>query len=203
MIYEYEINGVCLRTGDLVCTTDWGAPVLPGEFWRFIGKLIPADVNHIAVYVGPAGRCVEAGARGRVITYTVENGSWDSARMRPERGEMQDAFYGAVYPLEGRGLSEKEETKIRENVACYCLAQSELGKPYNLNFYNSKTEEMFYCSHLAYMAYLKNGINLYADREAHSYRETERIIFPHELWNRSVNRKCPGLTGEAVHQVPE
>ncbi len=71
MIYSYEMNGLKLQTGDLICTTDGGGENIEGQFWRLIGKLIPGDVDHIVVYVGPGGRCVEAGAKGKVITFEV------------------------------------------------------------------------------------------------------------------------------------
>jgi hypothetical protein len=31
MIHEYEINNVKLRTGDILCTHDGGAPILAGD----------------------------------------------------------------------------------------------------------------------------------------------------------------------------
>jgi hypothetical protein len=46
MIYSFEINGLAVKTEDLFCTVDGGDPVVPGEFWRLIGKLIPGDVDH-------------------------------------------------------------------------------------------------------------------------------------------------------------
>lgn len=67
MVYKYTINGLKLRTGDLICTTDGGGELFVGEFWRLVGKLIPGDVDHIVIYIGPGGRCVESGATGRVI----------------------------------------------------------------------------------------------------------------------------------------
>ena len=65
MIYDYEINGVPVRTGDLICTTDGNDSPISGQFWFLIGMLIPGDVDHIVVYTGPQGRCVEAGAGRR------------------------------------------------------------------------------------------------------------------------------------------
>jgi hypothetical protein len=77
MIYSYEINGLLVKTGDLICTTDGGDSIIAGQFWRLIGKLIPGDVDHIVIYVGPEGRCVEAGAKGCVITFEAKNHKWD------------------------------------------------------------------------------------------------------------------------------
>jgi len=187
MIYQYSISGLPVQTGDVICTTDGGAPILEGQFWRFIGNLIPGDVDHVAIYVGPDGRCLEAGPKG-VITYNVMNKSWDSLKMQVQRGPIVDSFYGVAYPVEGKGHSESEKADIRENVAKYCLAQS--GKPYNLNFLNSKTEDAFYCSQLAYLAYLKNGINLNTDLGVPHVPGTHSIIFPQEIWSGCVKKKA-------------
>jgi uncharacterized protein YycO len=187
MIYEYMINGLPVKTGDIICTHYGGAPILEGEFWRFIGNLIPGDVDHVAIYVGPEGRCVEAGPKG-VIMYDVMNKSWDSLKMQDQRGPIVDSFYGVAYPVEGKGRSESEKADIRENVAQYCLAQS--GKSYNLNFMNSKTEDTFYCSQLAYMAYLKQGINVNTNLGIPHIPGTNSIIFPQEIWSGCVNKKA-------------
>jgi len=64
MIYTYEIEGLAVQTGDIICTMNGKPDILPGEFWRFVGRLVPGDVDHVAIYVGPNGRCVEAGTRG-------------------------------------------------------------------------------------------------------------------------------------------
>ncbi len=187
MIYEYEINNVKLKTGDLICTHDGGVPVLEGQFWRFVGSLIPGEVDHVAVYLGPEGRCIEAGPLG-VKLYEVKNNTWDSVNMRDQRGPMVDTFYGVASPVEGRGLSENKKIKVRESVAKYCLAQA--GKPYNLNFLNSKTTKAFYCSQLVYLAYLKNGIDLNTDTGAPHVPGTHTIIFPQELWSGCVHKRA-------------
>ena len=79
MIHTYTINGIPLETGDVICTMNGKPNILPGEFWCLVGRLVPGDVDHVAVYIGPDGRCVEAGTKG-VISYKVPHGSWDSAR---------------------------------------------------------------------------------------------------------------------------
>jgi hypothetical protein len=190
MIHEYEINGLLARTGDIICTRDEGPRILGGQFWRYIGHLIPGDVDHVAVYVGPGGRCVEAGARGRVITFSVIGHTWDHLIMREQRGEMADALYGIACPVEGRGLSESEKAKVRENVAGYCLAQAAAEKPYNLDFFKADTEDAFYCSQLAYMAYLMNGIDLNTGLGIPHIPQTSNIIFPQDIWNGCVHAKC-------------
>ena len=188
MIHEYSINNIPVLTGDIVCTTDGGAPILEGQFWRFVGKLIPGDVDHVAVYVGPEGKCVEAGPTG-VITFEVADRTWNSLNMREQRGPVVDTFYGIAYPAEKDGLSKNERKEIREHVADYCLHQAKARKPYNLNFLNSQTEHSFYCSQLVYMAYLRNGINLNTDIGIPDFPGSHSIIFPQELWSGCVNKR--------------
>ena len=73
MIYTYTINGIPVQTGDIICTMNGKPNVLPGEFWRLVGRLVPGDVDHIAMYLGPDGRCVEAGALG-VSLFEIHDG---------------------------------------------------------------------------------------------------------------------------------
>lgn len=185
MIHTYTINGVPLETGDIICTMNGKPDILPGEFWRLVGRLVPGDVDHVAVYVGPKGRCVEAGARG-VITYEVTHDRWDSARLIAQRGLIFDEFYGVAYPLAGQELSEADETLIREHVAEYCLAQA--GKSYNLNFLDPDREDVFYCSQLIYKAYLPFGINLNTGLAIETLPGTNQIIYPQEIWDGCVHR---------------
>lgn len=181
MIHNCNIDGLRVRTGDLICTADGNRQLGPGQFWLLIGKLIPGEVDHIVIYVGPGGRCVEAGAKGRVISFAVPGGAWDGEAMLAERW-LLDELVGIVDPLAGRNLPEQEETRIRTGVAAYCLAQAEAGKPYNLNFLDPDTEEAFYCSQLAYKAYLPYGIDLNTSREVASIPGTGKIVFPQEIW---------------------
>ncbi|NWG35722.1 MAG: hypothetical protein HXY42_14925 [Chloroflexi bacterium] len=189
MIYTYQIEGLTLQTGDIICTMNGKPDILPGEFWRLVGRLVPGDVDHVAMYVGPAGRCVEAGARG-VIKFTVFDGQWDTERMARRRGLLFDTFYGIVSPLDGIELSESEEHRMRQTVAAYALAQ--VGKPYNLNFLNAETEEAFYCSQLAYKAYQQVGINLNTGLAMEQLPGTNAIIYPQEIWAGFSHRKADG-----------
>lgn len=75
MIHFCEINAIPLKTGDVICTMNGKPEILPGEFWRLIGMLVPGDVDHVALYLGPAGRCIEAGALG-VVTFEIRDGLW-------------------------------------------------------------------------------------------------------------------------------
>ena len=187
MIYTYQIEGIALQTGDIICTMNGKPDILPGEFWRLIGRLVPGDVDHVAIYLGPAGRCIEAGARG-VNTFEVPNGCWNTERMALQRGLLFDTFYGIASPLDGMQLSEDEDFDIRSRVAEYCLAQA--GKPYNLNFLNSETEEKFYCSQLAYKAYQQVGIDLNTGLVIEHFPGTNSIIYPQELWNGFPHREA-------------
>jgi hypothetical protein len=180
MIYTYQIEGIALQTGDIICTMNGKPDILPGEFWRLIGRLVPGDVDHVAIYLGPDGRCVEAGALG-VITFDVPRGHWNTERMALQRGLLFDSFYGVASPLDGLEITEEEDAEMRERIATYCLAQ--VGKPYNLNFLNADTEETFYCSQLAYKAYEQIGINLNTGLAIEQLPGTNAIIYPQEIWS--------------------
>jgi hypothetical protein len=186
MIYTFEINGVPLQTGDLICTTDGGRAILAGEFWRLLGKLVPGDVDHIAVYVGPGGRCVESGLGG--VHFFDATDPWDAEAMLPQRF-FPDQFYGVAYPLRGRGLTLEQEMGIRARVAAYCIAQAEMNKPYNINYLDSQTEDGFYCSQLPYKAYLPHGIDLNTGLDIPDLKGTGSIIFPQEIWAGCAHRR--------------
>ena len=189
MVHTYEIEGLRVQTGDLLCTTDGGGADITGQFWRLIGKLIPGDVDHIIIYVGPGGRCVEAGAKDKVITFDITGTTWNADGMRSERGPFVDMLYGAAYPLLSADIEPVRAVAIREDVAAYCIRQAELNKPYNLNFFDSATEGSFYCSQLAPRAYLRNGIDLNTGTPVWSIPGTEKIILPQEIWDGCVHEK--------------
>jgi hypothetical protein len=189
MTHTYQINGLTMQTGDIICTMNGKPDILPGEFWRLIGRLVPGDVDHVAVYLGPDGFCAEAGARG-VITFNVDGNHWDAEHMMRERGHLVDTFYGVAYPLASQGLSHELEEQVRADIAAFILAH--LGKPYNLNFLNSDTDEAFYCSQLAYRAYLRCGINLNTGLAMESLPGTNQIIYPQEIWDGCIHRMAVG-----------
>jgi hypothetical protein len=182
MVYECEINGVKVKTGDLICTRDGDTTDIRGQLWRLIGKLIPGEVDHIIVYTGPGAQCVEAGAKLKVIAFPMSQPIWDAPGMVSERGPLIDTFRGIAYPLAGKGLTPTDEDRMRETVAAYCLKQVCLKKPYNINFFNSATDKAFYCSQLAYKAYLEVGIDLNTGMGIPDFPGTESIIFPTEIW---------------------
>ncbi len=197
MIHTYCIDGLSVQTGDIICTMNGKPDILPGEFWRLVGRLVPGDVDHIAIYLGPEGRCTEAGALG-VITFEILDNVWETERMSRRRGLLLDTFYGVVSPLEGLQLSEDEEFLMRTRLADYCLAQ--IGKPYNLNFLNSEREDAFYCSQLVYKAYQQVGIDLNTGMEMERIPGTNRIIFPQEIWEGSDHKKCCHLNSPDIRE---
>ena len=188
MIHTYQINGLALQTGDIICTMNGKPNILPGEFWRLVGRLVPGDVDHVAIYLGPDGRCAEAGARG-VITFNVPHGN---ERMARQRGLLFDTFYGIVSPLDTLGVPEEEEITLRKAVVNYILAQ--VGKPYNLNFLNPETEDAFYCSQLAYKAYQSIGIDLNTGLAMEQLPGTNQIIYPQEIWDGFSHRQRETLS---------
>lgn len=190
MVCKHYYHGLSVQTGDLLCMTDGDQDSLQGQFWRLLGTLLPGPIDHIVVFLGPDGRCIEAGPGG-VATFDMVGPTWHAQPLARQRGRLRDRIHGVAYPLQGRGLSTEEETRARAQVAAYCLAQ--LGKPYNLNFLNSDTEETFYCSQLAYRAYLSQGINLNTGMHLPGLTHTDSIIFPRELWE--------GLPHEPVVQA--
>jgi len=185
MIHTYQIEDLILQTGDVICTMNGKPDILPGQFWWLVGKLVPGEVDHVAIYLGPDGRCAEAGARG-VITFDVPHGHWDTERMALQRGLLFDTLYGVASPLDGLQLSENDEYEMRIKVASYALSQ--VGKPYNLNFLNAETEDSFYCSQLAYKAYQQIGINLNTGLAMEQLPGTNAIVYPQEIWNGFSHR---------------
>ena len=197
-VHTYQIDGLTVRTGDLICTnTTEVDSVFGGLFYRLFGMLIPGDIDHIAVYVGPGGRCVEAGAKYRVITFNIKDNTWDCSKMTEERGPILDNLYGIAYPLAGLSLSTEEEAAIRKSVAMYCIRQAEANKLYNAMFLDSMTEDAFYCSQLAYKAYLKEGIDLNTGKGVPHFPGMESIVFPQEIWNECKHERASTQTNGA------
>lgn len=183
MIHTYTIDGLNIQTGDLLCMAfDPGERVNPGDYWRMLGLLIPGEVDHIAVYIGHEGRCVEASARG-VYSFNLEESRWSPEKMFKHRGHFKDHLVGIVYPLHGLGLDSSENTRIRMGVARYCLSQADACKPYNIHWFNPDREDAFYCSQLAYKAYLPYGINLNTGLGVPGLPGTKSIVFPQEIWS--------------------
>jgi uncharacterized protein YycO len=198
MIHTFEIEGLAIKTGDIICTVDGKPDILPGKFWHLVGHLVPGDVDHVAMYVGPEGRCVEASSSG-VVAFDIPDSTWKAERMTSQRGMVLDTFYGTLSPLEGQGFSEEEESQMRSTVAKYCLAQ--VGKPYNLNLLNIETEAAFYCSQLIYKAYQQVGINLNTGLSIEQFPGTNAIIYPQEVWDECMRRHPTKKSTQARSRV--
>jgi len=202
-VHAYQIDGFTIQTGDLICTnTTEGQSLFNGLFYQFFGKVIPGPVDHIVVYVGPDGRCVEAGAKLRVITFNIPDNTWDESKMIKARGPIYDSLYGVAYPLAGRLLSSEQESRIRRGVASYCLRQAEARKPYNVLFVDSMTEKAFYCSQLAYKAYLEQGIDLNTGQGSPDIPGTDSIVFPQEIWAGCEHVRAPQPSAGSEEPVP-
>lgn len=175
----FYLHGIALQPGDLICTTDGDDTPIAGHFWRFIGMFVPGEVDHIIIYLGPGGRCIEAGPRG-VNLFEIPGSTWDALSMVAQRGPILDSFVGLSTPLEAQNWNSAKKSQVREAIVAYCLAQ--VGKPYNVNYFNPHTEEAFYCSQLAYLAYLAHGLDLNTELGVPDLPQTQRIIFPQEIW---------------------
>jgi hypothetical protein len=202
MVHFYEIAGVSVQTGDILCTTVGDETLLSGLVWRAFGAFVPGPIDHMALYVGPDGRCVESGPAG-VVVFDVSHRTWGAQPMARERGWLTDTLYGAAYPLAGRGLSAEEEATIRCAVADYCLAQAAADRPYNFNFLNSGTEKSFYCTHLIYQAYLHSGIDLNGEQHFLGLEGPDGLILPQEIWEACEHRRVEPAAGDDGEYVPD
>ncbi|MFN8498308.1 MAG: hypothetical protein U0641_10665 [Anaerolineae bacterium] len=188
-IYSHTFDGLHVRTGDILCTQDGAPGSLFGEIWRQLGRLVPGEIDHVVLYVGPGGRCVESGIRG-VIVFEMPGEHWDAAALAGQR-ILHDTLVGAAYPLAGRGLSPQDEGRIRRGVADYCLAQAEMHRGYNINIFDLDTTGAFYCSQLLYHAYLRFGIDLNSNVAVPTALGLDRIVFPEEIWRACPTRRIP------------
>jgi hypothetical protein len=194
-VFLHRLNGLPLRTGDIICTQDGVDCGRLGAFWKQLGRVIPGEVDHCLVYLGPGGRCIESALKG-VAVFEMPGPVWDSEPLCSQRS-FSDTLVGIAYPLAGLDLSAEEEARIRSGVADYCLQQFKAHKPYNFNFFNPSTERAFYCSHLVYKAYQKYGIDLNTNQGVWKGRFFDRVIFPEEIWNA-----CPHLRVSAQDSNP-
>ncbi len=202
MVFTYLIAGLPVHTGDILCTTVGDESLLSGLVWRTFGAFVPGPIDHMALYVGPDGRCVESGPAG-VVVYDASDRTWGAQRMAKERAWLTDTLYGVAYPLAGRGLAPKDEATVRSAVAAYCLAQAEADRPYNFNFLNSRTEKSFYCTHLIYQAYLHCGIDLNSERHFLGWDGQDGLILPQEIWQACEHRRVGGSIEDSVEWTPD
>lgn len=191
MIHAHTFNGLPLQTGDILCTQDGEKNSLFGQVWRLLGKLVPGEVDHCLIYLGPGGRCVESAARG-VLVFEMPGESWDAPVLLQQR-LLLDTLVGVAYPFAGRGLAPDEEALLRLAVAVFCQEQAKNSKPYNFNYLDPQRDRSFYCSQLVFKAYLAQGIDLNSNLGVPSGGLLERIVFPQEIWNGCQHRRVtPG-----------
>jgi len=158
-LFEYLLDGLPLRTGDIVATVDGTEVTFRGQVWRLVGAVMPGDIHHVLMYVGPGPRFIEAGPSG-VIEFEMPESRWDSVPVADSRGGLMDRLHGVACPLFGKRITGEREAQVRRAAADYCLAQ--VGKPYNRRFSDPYREDSFYCSQLLWRAYRRQGINLRA-----------------------------------------
>lgn len=190
-IYSGVIDGVAIETGDLICTRNGSDDVIAGQYWWLIGKILPGAVDHIAVYIGPGGRFVEAGPNG-VAVFGMADGQWSSSDLIKARGFV-DQFYGVAYPLRDADFDETRVHEIRSGVADYCLEQAGMKKPYSLDFFDPDRDDRFYCSQLAYKAYQPYGVDLNSGAFSPTVPGSGHAVYPQEIWDC-----CPHASAEDV-----
>lgn len=186
-IYNHSFNGISVQTGDILCTRNGEEGNLFAQFWRLMGLLVPGEIDHCAIYLGPGGRCVESAAKG-VITFEMPGEYWQPGARARKRG-LHDVLVGVAYPLEGRGYSPNEQRRIRLGVTTYCEEKAVKRSPYNLNFFNPETDGAFYCSQLVYKAYLEQGVDLNTNEGIPFAPVLDKVVFPQEIWEACEHRR--------------
>jgi hypothetical protein len=112
MVYRYVFNGLSVETGDLLCMTDGDQDDLQGQFWRVLGTRLPGPIDHIVIYLGPDGRCIEAGPNGMGL-FEMTTSNWSAKPLAKQRGRLHDRLHGAAYPLQGREPVIENELHLR------------------------------------------------------------------------------------------
>jgi hypothetical protein len=199
-IHHYRIEGLRVRTGDILCTRDGNATGFVGAIWSAIGALVPGEIDHCALYIGPGGRFAEADARG-VSVLAMPGDRWNSDALRRKR-LFVDTFVGVAYPLEGRRLSRRQQDRIRLSVATYCLSQAASGKRFNFNLLDATNPRRTYCSQLIVEAYRCEGIDLNSKRGMRSVRTLRRAVLPESLWQGSPHREVGGSLAAGTSSHP-
>ncbi|MCU0648557.1 MAG: hypothetical protein MUF00_11210 [Gemmatimonadaceae bacterium] len=189
-LHTHTFDGLEVQTGDVLCTVNGAPGSMAGAFWRGVGALVPGQIDHCALYVGPGGRCVEAGVHG-VIVFEMPGTAWDAGALHETRGVL-DRLYGVAVPAL-RGHAAVSEEAVRRGVADFCLDAAERHVQYNVNFFAADDDARFYCSQLIYRAYREHGIDLNTDDGVLGGPLLGRIVFPEEIWNTCPHRVSPAF----------
>ncbi len=187
MIHDHTIDGLPVRTGDILCLRNGSDRSLYGRLWQGIGALVPGEIDHCALYIGPGGRFVEANVYG-VTTLDMPGSSWDAHALVRDR-VLLDTLIGVAYPLANRQLPPADVDRIREAVAEYCLQQHAADRPFNFNLFNANNPASAYCSQLIAEAYRSVGIELDNNVGVPTHRIFRHAVFPQELWNGNPHRR--------------
>ncbi|MEP7098821.1 MAG: hypothetical protein ABI748_14265 [Dokdonella sp.] len=186
-LYDHVIDGLPVRTGDILCLRNGADGSIYGRIWEGIGKLIPGEIDHCVIYLGPGGRFVEANVYG-VTVLEMPGTTWDARALVRQR-ILLDTLVGVAYPLAGRDLTAAEENRIRTSVADWCLAQSAEDRPFNFNLLDATNPERAYCSQLIAEAYRREGIDLDSNIGVPRASIFRKAVFPEEIWNASEHRR--------------
>jgi hypothetical protein len=187
MIYTHSFQGITARTGDILFTRDGESGSLFGEIWKLLGYILPGDLDHCAMYLGPGVRFVESAARG-VVVCEFAGDAWTATPYAAQR-LLIDELVGIGDPIAGRGIALEQEIELREHAVAYCLAQAAEQKPYNIDFFNPQTDGAFYCSQLVYKAYAAQGIDLHVHAGESANSLLAPIVFPEDVWNACHARR--------------
>jgi hypothetical protein len=103
-LFEYLLDGLPVRTGDIVATVDGIEVTFRGQVWRLVGAVMPGDIHHVLMYVGPGPRFIEAGPSG-VIELEMPKSRWDSVPVADSRGGLMDRLQGVAGPLVGKRIT--------------------------------------------------------------------------------------------------
>jgi hypothetical protein len=180
MIFEESLEGRPVRSGDIIATVDGGEGSFSGALFKLLGVMIPGKPDHIVLYLGPDGICIEAGPKD-VNLFRFFDGKWDAHRMERQRG-IVDKLYGVGSLVPKTAAGTFAEDAARRTVRAFLLEQA--GKPYNWDFLDPDQEEAYYCSQLAYAAYWCVGVNLNVSAEGSLHPKfLNRIVTPGEVWN--------------------
>ena len=75
-IYTHSYHDLPLTTGDIICTQDGESESVFGRLWKLLGLVVPGEVDHCILYLGPGGRCIESAPSGMPPLDSISAGCW-------------------------------------------------------------------------------------------------------------------------------